>query len=419
MKTHRKNFFISLLAPTLAVSALVASFGCNSGGSDSGGGEVVKGNGGGSGGKRPMPSAAGNTASGDTIKIGLVASLNGDLKPWGSDSEKGAQLAVEEFNAAGGINGKKIQLMVEDSQSAPEKGKTAAEKLISEGVLGIVGEIASGITAQIGQAAYEKGVPIISPGATRVDITDIGANVFRVCYIDDFQGPAMAKFAFEERGKRKIAIMTDVKQPYSKGLSESFARYFKQLGGEIVDEQSYESGQTQFTGQLTNIKAKNPDALFLSGYFNEVGPIARQAREVGLNVELFGGDGWDSSEILTSGGEAIVGGFYVNHYNNMEDRPEVKAFLDMWKAKYGGVPATAMGPLAYDAMALMLDAMKRSATPDSKGLMDAIENTEGFKGVSGAITLKGKGGNPPKRALIVRLTKDGTVAVKGYEYFLE
>jgi branched-chain amino acid transport system substrate-binding protein len=407
----------TLLASGLLASAFLG--GCNGGAKNGDGGTTPSASNSGSGGGRPMPTADGNAATGNTVKIGMVASLNGDLKPWGSDSEKGARLAVEEFNAAGGLNGKKVELLVEDSQSTPEKGKTAAEKLMSDGVIAIVGEIASGITAQIAQAAFEKGVPVVTPGATRVDITQIGANVFRVCYIDDFQGPVMAKFAYEERGKRKIALLTDKRQPYSTGLSDSFRRYFTELGGEIVDEQFYESGQTQFTGQLTNIKAKNPDGLFLSGYFNEVGPIARQAKEVGLSVELFGGDGWDSSEILTSGGEAILGGFFCNHYNNKEDRPEVKAFLDLWNKKYGGVPATAMGPLAYDAMALTLDALKRASEPNSRALMDAIANTEDFKGASGSITLKDQNGNPPKRALVVRLTKEGPVAVKAYEYFLK
>lgn len=429
MKIDRRISLATLLSFTLIFSSLLAGAGCNGGskgteGSGDSSGSTASGSGstdGGGGGGRKMPAAEGNAASGDTIKIGVVASLNGDLKPWGTDSEKGARLAAEQFNAAGGLNGKQVELVIEDSRSLPEAGKTAAEKLMSEGVLGIVGEIASGITAQIGQAAFEKGVPVVTPGATRVDIADIGANIFRVCYIDDFQGPVMAKFAYEERGKRRIAIMTDVKQPYSKGLSESFKRHFIELGGEIVDEQNYESGQTQFTGQLTNIKAKNPDGLFLSGYFNEVGPIARQAREVGLGpeVELYGGDGWDSSEILTSGGDAIVGGFFCNHYNNLEDRPEVKAFLETWRAKYGGPPATAMGPLAYDAMALMLDALKRASAPNSKAIIEALENTEDFKGVSGSITLKGKNGNPPKRALVVRLTKNGQEAVKAYEYFLK
>ena len=368
--------------------------------------------------KRPMPTAAGNTDSGSgDIVIGLVASLNGDLKPWGGDCEIGAKMAVAEFNAAGGLNGRNVVLKIEDSQSSPEKGKTACEKLISEGALVVIGEVASGITAQMAQSAFEKGVPVVAVGATRTDLTDIGAHLFRVCYTDAFQGPVMAKFAYEERGKRKIAIMTDKQQPYSTGLSDSFRAYFVKLGGEIVDEQFYESKQTQFSSQLTNIKGKNPDGLFLSGYFNEVGPIARQAKEAGLDMELYGGDGWDSRDILTSGGEAILKGFFCNHYNNYEERPEVKGFIKNWQTGNGGnLPGTTMGALGYDSVKLTLDALKRAAAITSKDIIAALENTEGFAGVSGSITLKGAGGNPQKRALVVGLDMvKNQVFKKAYE----
>lgn len=364
---------------------------------------------------RPAPTSKGNTASGDTVKLGLVASLNGELKPWGDDCEKGAKLAVEEFNAAGGVNGKKIDLMVADSASKPEQGKSAAEKLISDGAVGIIGEVASGITLQMANSCWDKGIPIVAVGATRTDITDAGNNIFRVCYTDALQGPVMAKFAYDELGLRNIGLLTDKAQPYSTGLSDSFRGYFEKLGGKIVDEQFYESKQTQFGAQLTNLKAKNPDGLFLSGYFTEVGQIARQAVDAGLKVKLLGGDGWDSTELNSNGGAAIVGGYFCNHYNNDEARPEVQEFLKKWKAKYGGVPATTMGALGYDATLLMCDALKRATALDSASLIAAIEDTSDFKGVSGAITLKGMNGNPPKRALVVEVTATGQKFVKAYE----
>lgn len=367
---------------------------------------------------RKMPTAPGNTATGDKIVIGLVSSLTGELKPWGDDSDKGARLAVEEFNKAGGVNGKMVDLRVGDSASKPEQGKSAAEKLIADGALAIVGEVASGITAQMAQAAFEKGIPVVAVGATRTDLTDIGGNVFRVCYTDAFQGPVMAKFAYEELGRKRAGIITDQKQPYSTGLSNSFKEYFKKLGGEVVGEEFYNSGDAQFSGQLTNLKAKNPDVIFMSGYFNETGPLARQAREQGIdkNVPLLGGDGWDSREILTTGGDAIVGGFFCNHYNNKETRPEVTDFLKRWKAKYGSEPGTTMGALGYDGMMLVLQSLKSSSALDSKSLTTAIDNTEAFKGVSGDITLKGMGGNPHKRALVVELSKTGQEFRKAYEW---
>lgn len=372
---------------------------------------------------RPAPTASGNVAQGNSILIGMVTSLNGDMKPGGDDSAKGAQLALEEFNRQNpaGIGGKKIDLQISDSGSRPEQGKSAAEKLISDGAIGLIGDVSSGICAQISKAAYEKGIPVVAVGATRTDLTDIGANVFRVCYTDDFQGPVMALFASKELYKKKAAIITDQKQPYSTDLSKSFSYFFTKLGGTIVDEEFYNSGDTQFSGQLTNIKSKSPDVIFMSGYFNETGPLARQARELGIgkDVPLLGGDGWDSREILNTGGDAIVGGFFCDHYNNQEPRPEVQRFLKSWSAKYGGAPGTTMGALGYDATLLTLQALKKAKTTDSRALMDAIANTSNFKGVSGVITLAGTDGSPKKRALVVQLTKDPKAPekfVKAYEW---
>jgi branched-chain amino acid transport system substrate-binding protein len=366
--------------------------------------------------ERKAPTAEGNKATGDTIKIGSVVSLNGELKPWGDDCDKGVKLALEEFNAAGGVGGKKIELLTEDSGSKPEQGKSAAEKELAAGALAILGEVASGITLQMANSCFAQGVPIVAVGATKTTITDIGTNVFRVCYTDDFQGPVMAKFAYDDLGLRKVALMTDKAQPYSTGLSDAFRKKFTELGGEIVDEQFYQSpADKQFGPQLEAIKGKNPDGMFMSGYFTEVGAIARQAKDAGLKVKMMGGDGWDSTELNTSGGSAIVGGYFCNHYNNEEPRPEVQTFLKKWDAKYHGKPATTMGALGYDAALLVFQALKNAKSLDSKALIDAIENTENFQGVSGVITLKGNKGNPPKRALVVEVTPTGQKFVKAFE----
>lgn len=354
--------------------------------------------------KRPAPKIDGPSASGDTIKIAVIGSLTGDQRPWGEDSRDAAQMAVDEFNAAGGVGGKKVEMLVEDSASKPESAKSAAEKGLSDGAIAIVGEVSSGNTRQIAQSAYEKGVPVVAIGATNPDVTEVGTNVFRVCYTDDFQGPVMAKFAYEKLGLRNVGIMTDNKLPYSQGLSAAFTKEFTSLGGKIAVEEKYETGQNQFSSQLTELKAKQPDGLFCSGYFPEVGPIAQQARQAGIKVPMFGGDGWDSDKLLDGGGQDIIGGYFCNHYNNADNRPQVGQFLTKWKAKHGGkAPATTMGPLAYDAMALTLDALKRAKTPSSKDLLAAIEDTTDFKGVTGDITMKGNNGNPPKRAIIVKV----------------
>ncbi len=359
-------------------------------------------------------------ATGDTINIGLVCSQNGDLRPWGQDSLNGATLAIEEFNAKNLLGGKKVVLSVEDSNSKPEEGKSAAEKLASNGVLCLIGEVASGITIQMKDVALENGIPLVAVGATKPEITKDGKGLIsRVCYNDDLQGPVMAVFAWD-KGLRRIAVMTDNKQPYSQGLSKTFKDKFIALGGQIVAEEFYQSGENQFGSQITNIKSKNPDGIFMSGYFNEVGPMARQIRDSGMKTQvLLGGDGWDSKDIMISGGNAIIGGFYCNHYHNDEDRPVVKEFLSKFKAKYNDIPGTTMGALGYDATMLVCDALARMTKDgkpyDSKTLAEYIDNTEGFPGVSGDITLKGMNGDPLKRALVVSVQKDGFKFEKAYE----
>lgn len=407
----RTNRLIALVG----VGALILLWGCKddtSNGANAGGGS--------SGGTatRPESPGEGNRVEGDVIKIGVIASLNGVLKPWGEDSVKGIQMAVDEFNAAGGVGGKKVQLVIEDTASKPEVGKTATEKLVNEDkVVAILGEIASGITQPAAQVCFQYGVPIISPGSTRVDITNIGNNVFRVCFTDNFQGAAIAKFAYEDLGLRRVAILTDKQQPYSTGLSDVFRQAFTDFGGEIVDEQFYESGTQDFKPQLTNIKAKNPDGLFCSGYFNEVGPIARQKEIVGLNVPMLGGDGWDSAELVTSGGRGIIGGYWTNHYSNYEKRPQVQRFIGEFKKRYGDPPATAMAALGYDAALVLLDALKRATSLDSKAITEAIAETRNLDAVSGSITI-GPDGNAEKSILVLQVTAEARdMPVKRIEFF--
>jgi branched-chain amino acid transport system substrate-binding protein len=382
--------------------------GSNSSGATSNGSNLVG---------REMPTAEGNKVEGNTIKVGLIASLNGEQQPWGQDSKNGAQMAIDEFNDKGGLDGKKIELIIEDTGSKPEGGKSAAEKLVGEDkVICVLGEVASGITLPAAQVCQENAVPIIAIGATRVDVTQQGGATFRVCYTDNFQGAAMAKYAYEDLKLRNMAIMTDRKLPYSTGLSEVFQKAFESLGGKIVAEEKYESGNLDFKAQLTNIKAKKPDGLFCSGYFTEVGPIARQCAVVGLKVPLLGGDGWDSKDLIDSGGEGIVGGFFANHYHKSEQRPEVQSFVTAYKAKFGSDAGTAMAALSYDAANVFLKALTDSKAMDSKTLIGAIAGVKGFKGVSGEITI-GPDGNAQKPTLVLKVEKDGFVPVKQIPYF--
>jgi branched-chain amino acid transport system substrate-binding protein len=357
------------------------------------------------------PSATNSKLTGEPIKIGVVASVSGDTKPWGDDQMEGAKLAVEEFNNAGGLNGRPVTIIDGDAGSKPEAAKAAAEKVLAENVVAMVGEVSSGNTINIAKSCIsaKTPVPLVAVGATRTDLTETGANIYRVCYTDDFQGPVMAQFAFEKLNLKKVAVMTDNNLPYSQGLSKSFIKKFTELGGTIVKEAFYESGGKQapeYSSQLTELKALNPEGMFCSGYFPEVGPMANQAAKIGLNVKFLGGDGWDSDKLLEGGGDAIIGSFFCNHYNNFDTREQVKSFLDKWKAGHSGkLPATTMGALGFDAMAVTLDALKRAKTVSAADIALALADTVDFKGVSGDITLKGTGGNPPKRAIIVEVTK--------------
>jgi branched-chain amino acid transport system substrate-binding protein len=350
---------------------------------------------------RPVSNGAGTKQEGDTIKVGLIASLSGSEKPWGDESRKGAQLAIDEINAEGGINGMQVELLVEDTAGQPASGKTATERLLGKNVLAVLGEVASGVTKPAAEVCQAAGVPIISVGSTRTDLSETGNMFFRVCYTDAFQGAMLAKFAYEDLGLKNVAILTDRQLPYSVGLSNDFRSYFEGLGGKIASEDFYEKGTTDFKAQLTNLKASNPDGLFCSGYFTEIGPIARQRADVGLDVPMFGGDGWDSTELLTAGGEGIMGGYYSNHYSNLEDREEVKDFVTKFKEKFGAEPANAMGALGYDAALVLIDALKRATAMDSKSIREAIAATSGLKAVSGTITM-GPDGNAQKPGLILK-----------------
>jgi len=279
----------------------------------------------------------------------------------------------------------------------------------------VLGDIASGLTRQVETEAEESSVPVITPASTRPDLTKGHSNLFRVCYTDAFQGPAMAKFAYRDLGLRRLAIVTDAKQPFATGLTESFRKAFKGLGGRIVRESEYQSGDTNFQDQISKIKRAKPEGVFISGYFNEAGPFMRQAGEQGLKAKMLGSDGWDSSEILMSGGEAVLNSYFCNHYNNHDPRLKVLGFVTKWTEKFGSPPATTMAALGYDSARLACEALKRAKTKDAAGLRAAIEETVGFKGVTGDITLKGKQGNPPKRVVIVKLTREGQMYVKAIE----
>jgi branched-chain amino acid transport system substrate-binding protein len=347
---------------------------------------------------------AGDGAAADQIVIGEFASLTGGTASFGQSSHKGTQMAVDELNQAGGLLGKKVKLVTEDDQSKAGEPATVVRKMISrDRIVALLGEVASSRSLEAAPIAQQNKIPMISPASTNPKVTEVGDYIFRVCFIDPFQGTVLAKFAMS-RGWKRIAVLTDVKQDYSVGLSQFFKEYLTKNGGSLASEQSYSSGDKDFKAQLTSIKSSNPEAILVSGYYNEAGLIASQAREIGLDVPLLGGDGWDSPSLIEVGGAAMEGNFFSNHFSAEDTSPVIQDFIKKFKAKFNEEP-DAMAALGYDSALILADAIKRAGTTESQALRDAIAATKDFNAVTGKITLDEKR-NANKPAVILTI-KDG------------
>lgn len=350
--------------------------------------------------------AATPAANSPEINIGLVGSLTGAQATFGQSTQKGVELAVKELNEAGGVKGKKFKLISLDDQGRPEEAATVVTRLISqEKVTVVLGEVASSVSLAMAPIAQQNKIPMITPSSTNPKVTEIGDYIFRVCFIDPFQGRVMAKFAVEDLKVKRVAVLTDVKNDYSVGLAQFFKDTFKKLGGEIVVEQSYSNGDMDFKSQLTAIKSKNPEAIYVPGYYGDVGLIARQAAQLKLKVPLLGGDGWDSPKLQEIGGKAIQGSYFSNHYSFEDKAAHVQEFIARYKKEYGVVP-DGLAALGYDAARVFAEALKRSKTWDTNEIRKEISQTKQFKGVTGNITMDEKR-NPVKSAVVVQVTDSG------------
>lgn len=342
----------------------------------------------------------------DEILIGEYGSLTGGTATFGTSTHEGLVLALEEINAAGGVLGKQIRVLTEDDQSKPEEAVTAVLKLIKQnGVKAVIGEVASSRSLAAAPICQSSQIPMLSSASTNPKVTQVGDYIFRACFIDPFQGSTMAKFAVKTLKARKFAILTDSKNDYSVGLTQFFRETVQKLGGEILIEESYAEGDIEFKAQLTSIKGRGPDAIYVPGYYTECALIARQARELGLNAPLLGGDGWDSPKTVEIGGKAVEGVYITNHYSAEEQRPEVVRFISAYKAKYGGKVPDAMAVLGYDSMRLMADAIARAGSTEGAKIRDALAATKDFPGVSGRITID-KDRNAQKAIVVLRI-QDG------------
>lgn len=339
------------------------------------------------------------------IPVGELASLTGASASFGQSSHKGTELAVDEINAAGGVLGKKIQLISEDDQSQAGQPATIARKLISQDhVIAILGEVASSKSLEAAPICQQNKIPMISPASTNPKVTDVGDYIFRICFIDPFQGTVMSKFA-RARGWNKIAVLTDVRQDYSVGLSECFIKDIQANGGTIVREQKFSSGDKDFKPQLTSIKAAQPDAIFVPGYYGEVALISKQARLLGIKVPLLGGDGWVGDSLLKVAGKSLDGSFFSAHFSSDDRSEKVQNFVNKFRAKYGETPDD-MAALGYDSAMILADAIRRAGTTEPVPLRDSIAATRNFDGVTGNITLDDHR-NASKPAVILTIGNGG------------
>lgn len=341
----------------------------------------------------------------DTILLGEVGSLTGSEAAFGISTRNGIELAIEETNAAGGVKGKKVAVRVYDDQSKPEEASSATARLISQDkVVAILGEVASSNSLAMAPRAQEAKVPMITPSSTNPKVTEVGDYIFRVCFIDPFQGAVMARFSHDKLGFKRVSILTDKKSAYSEGLTQVFKETFTRLGGKILSVEAYANGDTDFRAQLTNIKKQKPDGIYVPGYYQSVAIIAEQARELGITAPMMGGDGWDSAKLFELGGKAVEGAYVSNHYSAEDPSPRVQDFIKKYNAKFGSVPDS-LAALGYDAARVTIEAMKRAPDLSGPSLRDAIAETKDFPGVAGTITLDANR-NPVKAAVVLKV-EDG------------
>ncbi|MFA6940527.1 MAG: ABC transporter substrate-binding protein [Clostridiaceae bacterium] len=339
------------------------------------------------------------------IKIGAMLPLTGDIATFGQSAKNALELLTEQVNKEGGIDGKTVKFVYQDDENKPASSANVTQKLINdEKVVALVGSIGSTCSIADGPIATENKIPMVTPTSTNPKVTTEGGEyVFRACFIDPFQGTVLAKFASEDLKATTAAILYDVANDYSKGLAEYFKANFEKAGGKVVAYETYNTGDQDFNAQLTKIKSLNPQVLLIPDYYQTVGIIAKQARTAGITATFLGGDGWDSPELFTIGGDAVNKGYFSNHYSPDDKAKEVQDFISAYKAKYNTTP-DALAALSYDAGKILLDAIDKADSLDGVKIIEALKATNGTF-VSGSVTYD-KDRNPVKGAVIIK-TENG------------
>jgi branched-chain amino acid transport system substrate-binding protein len=338
-----------------------------------------------------------------TIKIGFFGDLSGPTFNFGQSAMNGVLMAADEINQAGGIEGRRIDIVIEDDKGSPELAAQVTGKLVErDKVVAIIGAGASGNSLAAAPKAQSAHIPLIAPSSTNPAVTQAGDYIFRACFIDAFQGEVMAKFAANTLKARKAAIMLDFNSPYSRGLTEFFESGFGKLDGEIVVKQSYSQGDADYRGQLSVIQAANPDVIYIPGYYGDVAIIAKQARQMGLTVPLLGADGWDAPELWELGGDALNGCYISNHYSVDDPSENIQKFAHDYRQRFGNLTPDAHAALAYDALRFLGEAIRKAGTIEGEKLRDALAATKNFPGVTGIISMDANR-NAVKPAVILKL----------------
>jgi branched-chain amino acid transport system substrate-binding protein len=322
------------------------------------------------------------------IKIGFFGDLTGPTFNFGKSAYNGVLMAADEINQSGGINGRRIDVVIEDDKGSPEEAARLTAKLIDQDkVVAIIAGGTSGNSRAAAPKAQASHVPLISPSSTDPAVTQTGDYIFRACFVDTFQGEVMARFAVNTLKAQKAAIIFDFNSPYGRGLTDYFKLSFAKLGGRIVSEQSYAQGDADFKGQLSTIRSAEPDVIYIPGYYGDVALIVKQARMIGLTQPLLGGDGWDAPELWQLGGDALNGAFISTHYSIDDPSPTIQSFVELYKQRYQNLLPDAHAALAYDATRILFDAIARAGAVDGGKLHDALAQTKNFAGVTGLISM--------------------------------
>ncbi len=357
----------------------------------------------------------GESATKNTIVIGEVDSMTGNEATFGIDTYRGVALAIQEINEKGGIRGKTIELVTSDVQGRPDEGARAISKLVTQNkAVAIITGATSSNAMAMAPIAQQSQVPLVATAATNPKLTQLGDFIFRVCFIDPFQGEVMAKFASEHLHLNKVAILRDIRSDYSIGLADIFTSVFKsaaqrenskEIQKEIID-QSYSGGDIDFRSQLTAIRSRKPEAIFVPGYYTDVSLIARQARELGITVPLLGGDGWDSPKLKEIGGGSLSGSFFSNFYTPDDPKPAVLEFSAKFKKLYGVAPdgSAAMG---YESARLLIDALQRAKSFSPHDIRAALAATQNFDTLNGKMSID-QNRNAAKSAVVLKIDRDGT-----------